>query len=98
LKTQRLTALDATFLNFETARQPLHIGGLYIYEDQPTIAGRPGVRGLFQTLEERLHLVPRYRQRIREVPLALGHPLGSMIPTSTSRITCDGLPCPALGA
>jgi WS/DGAT/MGAT family acyltransferase len=75
LKTQRLTALDATFLNFETARQPLHIGGLYIYEDQPTIAGRPGVRGLFQTLEERLHLVPRYRQRIREVPLALGHPL-----------------------
>jgi len=72
---QRLSALDATFLNFESAQQPLHIGGLYIYEDQPEIPGRPGVRGLFNTVEDRLHLVPRYRQRMQEVPLALGHPV-----------------------
>jgi WS/DGAT/MGAT family acyltransferase len=75
LNPQRLTALDATFLNFESSQQPLHIGGLYIYEDEPETAGRPGVRGLFKTVEDRLHLVPRYRQRIQEVPLALGHPL-----------------------
>ena len=75
MTTQRLTAIDATFLNFESVRQPLHIGGLYIYQDQPEIAGRPGVRGLFKTVEDRLHLVPRYRQRIQEVPLALGHPV-----------------------
>src|SRR5258708_32681404 len=31
--------------------------------------------GLFKTVEERLHMVPRYRQRIQEVPLALGHPV-----------------------
>jgi WS/DGAT/MGAT family acyltransferase len=75
LRTERLTALDATFLNFESPRQPLHIGGLYIYQDQPELASRPGVRGLFKTVEDRLHLVPRYRQRVQDVPLALGHPV-----------------------
>ncbi len=73
--TRRLSALDAAFLNFETPRQPFHVGALYIYKERPEVAGRPGVPGLFRTVEERLHLVPRYRQRIQEVPLALGHPV-----------------------
>src|SRR5260370_39797101 len=73
--TQRLSALDAAFLNFETPRQPFHVGALYLYKERPEVAGRPGAMGLFKTVEERLHMVPRYRQRIQEVPLALGHPV-----------------------
>jgi WS/DGAT/MGAT family acyltransferase len=72
---QRLSALDAAFLNFESDHAPMHVAGLYIFEGRPEIPGRPGVPGLFQTVEERLHLVPRYRQRVQKVPLALGHPV-----------------------
>ena len=72
---QRLSALDAAFLNFESEHAPMHVAGLYIFEGRPEIPGRPGVPGLFQTVEERLHLVPRYRQRVQKVPLALGHPV-----------------------
>src|SRR6202022_1082671 len=72
---QRLSALDAAFLNLESEHEPMHGAGLYIFEGRPEIPGRPGVPGLFQTVEERLHLVPRYRQRVQKVPLALGHPV-----------------------
>src|ERR1700694_4354603 len=72
---KRLSALDAAFLNLESEHAPMHVAGLYIFEGRPEIRGRPGVPGLFQTVEERLHLVPRYRQRIQKVPLALGHPV-----------------------
>jgi diacylglycerol O-acyltransferase len=72
---QRMSALDAAFLNFESQHAPMHVAGLYIFEGRPELPGRPGVPGLFQTVEERLHLVPRYRQRIQTVPLGLGHPV-----------------------
>src|ERR1700682_5661755 len=72
---QRLSALDAAFLNLESEHEPMHVAGLYIFEGRPEIPGRPGVPGLFQTVEERLHLVPRYRQRVQKVPLDLGHPV-----------------------
>lgn len=72
---QRLSALDSVFLNFESEREPMHVGALYIFEGKPEVPGRPGVLGLFQTVEERLNLLPRYRQRIQNVPVALGHPV-----------------------
>jgi diacylglycerol O-acyltransferase / wax synthase len=72
---QRLSALDSVFLNFESEREPMHVGAVYIFEGKPEIPGRPGVPGLFQTVEDRLYLVPRYRQRIQNVPAALGHPV-----------------------
>jgi WS/DGAT/MGAT family acyltransferase len=53
----------------------MHVGALYIFEGKPESPGRPGVSGLFQTLQERLNLLPRYRQRIQNVPAALGHPI-----------------------
>jgi diacylglycerol O-acyltransferase len=71
----RLTTLDAAFLHFEHPWSPMHVAGLYIFEGTPQIAGRPGLHGLFQMVEQRLPLVPRYRQRVVEVPLGLGQPL-----------------------
>lgn len=70
-----LTALDAWFLYAETAETPLHIGGVYIFEAGSRIGGGRGALGLAQTLEERLHLLPRYRQKIKWLPFNLGHPV-----------------------
>ena len=72
---QRLSALDAVFLNFEQKDAPLHVAGLYIFDGKPELPGRPGLAGIFRTVEERLHLVPRYRQKVRNVPFGLGHPV-----------------------
>jgi diacylglycerol O-acyltransferase len=71
----RLTTLDAAFLHFEHPWTPMHVAGLYIFEGTPEIPGRPGLHGLFHMVEQRLPLVPRYRQRVVSVPLGLGQPL-----------------------
>jgi WS/DGAT/MGAT family acyltransferase len=73
--TDRLTALDAVFLNAEQPHAPLHVAGLYIFKGKPEIPGRPGLPGIFQTVADRLPLVPRYRQVVRQVPFGLGHPV-----------------------
>jgi diacylglycerol O-acyltransferase / wax synthase len=72
---EELTAVDAFFLYAERPEAPLHIGAVYVFEGEPQVAGRRGARGIRRTLEERLHLVPRYRQRVRFRPLNLGHPV-----------------------
>src|SRR2546423_6432548 len=72
---EELTALDAFFLYAERAEAPLHIGAVYIFEGESQVAGGRGARGIERTLEERLHLVPRYRQRVRFRPLNIGHPV-----------------------
>jgi len=74
-RPDRLSPLDAVFLNAEQPHTPLHVAGLYIFQGKPEIAGRPGLPGIFQTVAGRLPLVPRYRQVVREVPLGLGHPV-----------------------
>src|SRR5438067_9012643 len=65
---RRLTTLDATFLYFEKPEQPMHIGGCMIYE------GHVSRKDLAQLLRERLHRLPRYRQRVVFPPFALAHP------------------------
>jgi WS/DGAT/MGAT family acyltransferase len=72
---EELTALDAFFLYAERPEAPLHIGAVYVFEGEAQVAGGRGAQGIRQTLEERLHLVPRYRQRVRFRPLNIGHPV-----------------------
>ena len=72
---EELSALDAFFLYAEREEAPLHIGAVYVFEGEPTVPGGRGALGIARTLEERLHLVPRYRQRARFRPLNLGHPV-----------------------
>ena len=64
-----LTSLDATFLYFEKSRQTMHIGSCMVYEGDMTL---DELRNL---LLERLHLVPRYRQRVVFPPFSASHPL-----------------------
>jgi diacylglycerol O-acyltransferase len=72
---EELTALDAFFLHAERSEAPLHIGAVYVFEGESRVAGGRGAAGVEETLRERLHLVPRYRQKVRFRPLNLGHPL-----------------------
>lgn len=71
----RLTTLDAMFLNFEHPHAPMHVAGLYTFDAEPVIPGRPGLAGLFQTIEERIGEIPRYRQRVVDLPFGIGNPV-----------------------
>jgi diacylglycerol O-acyltransferase / wax synthase len=63
----RLTALDATFLELEEADQSahMHIGGVMVLEPQPG-GGAPPIELIHRDVEERLPDLPRYRQRLSE--------------------------------
>lgn len=72
---QRLSSLDASFLHLETADTPMHIGGVAIFEPSPAGSGEALFQSVVETIERRLELLPRYRQRIALVPLHLDAPV-----------------------
>ena len=65
---RRLTTIDATFLYAEKPAQPMHVGGSMVYE------GRLPLGTLVRALEDRLHLLPRYRQKVVFPLFAVAHP------------------------
>lgn len=65
---RRLTSLDAAFLYLEKKECPMHIGSTSIFE------GKLTYHELVKHIEERLHLVPRYLQKVVPDPFNLGHP------------------------
>jgi WS/DGAT/MGAT family acyltransferase len=65
----RLTGLDASFLHLEDASAHMHVAGVMLFEGPP-----PPYDELLATFEQRLPLVPRYRQRLAFVPLGQGRP------------------------
>jgi len=65
---KRLSAHDAVFLHWERAEQPFHVCECMVY------AGKVTAADMKRMLEERMHLLPRYRQRIVFTPLDLDHP------------------------
>ncbi|HET8537350.1 MAG TPA: wax ester/triacylglycerol synthase family O-acyltransferase [Solirubrobacteraceae bacterium] len=66
----RLTAIDASFLHQEGQNSHMHVGAVTIFEGPP-----PEFDEFLDALRERLHLVPRYRQRLQEAPLQTGRPI-----------------------
>ena len=66
----RLTALDASFLHQEGPESHMHIGALTTF-DGPA----PTFDQLIELIGSRLHLVPRYRQRLARTPLDRGRPV-----------------------
>lgn len=67
---ERLHVLDAEFLHLEDERQPMHIAGLSIFEGHP-----PTQEEVMQLFSAKLGLIPRYRRRVRFLPLGLGRPV-----------------------
>ena len=68
--TDRLTALDASFLHLEDGSSHMHVAGVSIFEGEP-----PAYEDLVNHIEQRLSLVPRFRQKLRFVPLGQGRPV-----------------------
>jgi diacylglycerol O-acyltransferase len=66
----RLSTLDAWWLHLEREAQQLHVGSALIFQGPP-----PSQAQLASAIESRLDLVPRYRQRVQQVPLELGRPV-----------------------
>ncbi len=64
----RLTNHDASFLYAETASGPMHGATLLVLD------GELAYETVYQHIQSRLHLVPRYRQRLAFVPMNLAHP------------------------
>ncbi len=67
---QRMSAQDASFLHIESDNSPMHVGGVSIFEGPP-----PRFADIVDRVRDKLALVPRYRQVVRFVPLALARPV-----------------------
>ena len=65
-----MSPMDASFLHIEGPMNPMHIGGASIFEGPA-----PPFEELEQMVSSKLGLVPRYRQKVRFVPLGLGRPV-----------------------
>jgi diacylglycerol O-acyltransferase len=70
MRMETMSPLDASFLHIEDAVTHMHIGSVGIFEGPP-----PGPGEVKDAIAARLPLVPRYRQKVRFVPLALGRPV-----------------------
>jgi diacylglycerol O-acyltransferase / wax synthase len=66
----RLTSTDASFLHQEGQSSHMHIGAVLIFDGPP-----PEFEDYLNHVRGRLHLVPRYRQRLSTPPLESGRPL-----------------------
>jgi len=68
--SERLSALDASFLGFEDGVSHMHIGSIALFEGPP-----PSDEELRGMVLAKLPLVPRYRQVVRFTPLGVGRPV-----------------------
>jgi diacylglycerol O-acyltransferase / wax synthase len=66
----RLTGLDSSFLHLEHDATHMHVAGCMVFDGQA-----PAYDELVDQILSRLHLVPRYRQRLAFVPLNQGRPV-----------------------
>jgi diacylglycerol O-acyltransferase len=74
---ETLTATDANFLYGENSATPMNMGNVCIFEGGPFVdeAGVFRIEDVRRAIESRLHLVPRYRKKVMEVPFGVGHPV-----------------------
>ena len=66
----RLTSVDAAFLVQEGPSSHMHVGAVMIFDGPP-----PGYVEFVNQVRGRLHLVPRYRQKLAFPPIETGRPV-----------------------
>src|SRR5829696_4893340 len=66
----RLSGLDASFLALERSGAHMHVGSVLVFE-----GSTPDYEDFLANLQARLHLVPRYRQKLAWPPLVQGRPV-----------------------
>jgi diacylglycerol O-acyltransferase / wax synthase len=67
-RSQRLTSHDTVFLHWERPEQPMHVAEIMVYDGRITAAD------MVAMLTERMHLLPRYRQKVVPAPFGVAHP------------------------
>ena len=67
---ERLSPMDVSFLDQEKRGSHMHIGAVMLFEGPP-----PSHEEFREHVESRLHLVPRYRQKLAYPRLEMGRPL-----------------------
>ena len=70
MKAERLTGLDASFLHMERAGAHMHVASTIVFEGPA-----PSHEEFRDHIASRLHLVPRFRQKLRFVPFDQGRPI-----------------------
>jgi diacylglycerol O-acyltransferase len=87
----RLTALDTTFLHLERSGAHMHVAGILVFDGDP-----PAYDDLVEAIEARMHLVPRYRQKLAHVPYGQGRPVWVDDPHFNARyhVRHSALPAP----
>ena len=66
----RLSSVDASFLHQEGRASHMHVGAVMIFEGPP-----PAREDFLAQIDSRLHLVPRYRQKLAFPRFEMGRPL-----------------------
>ena len=66
----RLTSVDAGFLHMEEDGAHMHIGALAVFEGPA-----PSIASFRAHIDARLPNLPRYRQRVQEMPFGTGRPV-----------------------
>jgi diacylglycerol O-acyltransferase / wax synthase len=69
-KPERLTGLDTSFLHLERSGAHMHVASVSVFEGEP-----PTHAEFRDHIGSRLHLVPRFRQKLRFVPFDQGRPV-----------------------
>jgi diacylglycerol O-acyltransferase / wax synthase len=65
----RLAAIDVSFLTNESDITHMHVGAVLVFEGPP-----PNYEDLLEHVSTRLHLVPRFRQKLAFPPVQAGRP------------------------
>ncbi|NUS74249.1 MAG: wax ester/triacylglycerol synthase family O-acyltransferase [Corynebacteriales bacterium] len=68
----RLSSLDASFFYAEQPNTPLQVGQVAVFRPE---RGRFSYQKFVELITERVIRVPRFQQKLREVPLRLSHPV-----------------------
>jgi diacylglycerol O-acyltransferase len=66
----RLTSVDASFLVQEKRASHMHVGAILLFEGPP-----PAYTDFLEGIESRMHLTPRYRQKLAFPRFEMGRPM-----------------------
>ncbi|HEY3210571.1 MAG TPA: wax ester/triacylglycerol synthase family O-acyltransferase [Actinomycetota bacterium] len=72
---ERLGPQDASFLYLETPSVHQHVGGVAILDPSTASSGKLTTKDLVRVISSRLHLAPRFRQKVVFPPLAAARPV-----------------------
>jgi WS/DGAT/MGAT family acyltransferase len=70
VSADRLTGLDSSFLHMERAGAHMHVASVSIFDGEA-----PSHSEFRDHIASRLHLVPRFRQKLRFIPFGQGRPV-----------------------